>query len=158
MCLISSSSSFCSLDISRPLITSCSNFLYSISGIFTAAIALFTELNILLNLVSIDTLFVFYMVANAVIYRRYVEVGITKPWPTLSFLCLFSLTSILFTLLWHFAPTGMPKAILLAACVVIAISVLQIFQRMVPQVRKPEFWGVPLMPTLPSLSIFLNIF
>lgn len=29
---------------------------------------------------------------------------------------------------------------------------------MVPQVRKPEFWGVPLMPWIPSISIFLNIF
>ena len=35
-------------------------------------LALFTELDILLNLVCIGTLFVFYMVANAVVYRRYV--------------------------------------------------------------------------------------
>ncbi|KAG5251305.1 AA permease domain-containing protein/AA permease domain-containing [Salix suchowensis] len=41
-------------------------------GIFTAAIALFTDLNALLSLVSIGTLFVFYTVANAVVYRRHV--------------------------------------------------------------------------------------
>ncbi|XWS56877.1 hypothetical protein CRYUN_Cryun09bG0123300 [Craigia yunnanensis] len=127
-------------------------------GFFTAAIALFTDLNILLNLVSIGTLFVFYMVANAVIYRRYVVVGTTKPWPTLSFLCLLSLTSIIFTLLWHFVPPSKSKAFVLGACVVIATSILQIFHFMVPQARKPEFWGVPLMPWLPSMSIFLNIF
>ncbi|XVF41302.1 hypothetical protein PTKIN_Ptkin01aG0269600 [Pterospermum kingtungense] len=127
-------------------------------GIFTAAIALFTDLNILVNLISIGTLFVFYTVANAVIYRRYVIVGTTKPWPTLSFLCLLSFTSIIFTLLWHFAPSGKPKASVLGACVVIAISILQIFHRVVPQARKPEFWGVPFMPWLPSISIFLNIF
>ncbi|GLT57034.1 hypothetical protein SLA2020_300370 [Shorea laevis] len=127
-------------------------------GIFTAAISLFTDLNVLLNLVSIGTLFVFYMVANAVIYRRYVVVGTTKPWPTLSFLCLFSLTSIMFTLLWHFAPPGKHKAIILGACMVIAVAILQIFHCMVPQARKPEFWGVPLMPWIPSISIFLNIF
>ncbi|XP_022744448.1 cationic amino acid transporter 7, chloroplastic-like isoform X1 [Durio zibethinus] len=127
-------------------------------GIFTAAIALFTDLNILLNLVSIGTLFVFYMVANAVIYRRYVVVGTTKPWPTLSFLCLLSITAIIFTLLWRFAPPGKPKAFVLGACVVIAVSILQIFHCMVPQARKPEFWGVPFMPWLPSISIFLNIF
>ncbi|XVF00029.1 hypothetical protein REPUB_Repub03eG0251100 [Reevesia pubescens] len=127
-------------------------------GIFTAAIALFTDLNILLNMVSIGTLFVFYMVANAVIYRRYVVVGTTKPWPTLSFLCLLSLTSIIFTLLWHFARPGKPKGFVLGACVVIAISILQIFHCMVPQARKPEFWGVPFMPWLPSISVFLNIF
>ncbi|GKU91524.1 hypothetical protein SLEP1_g5388 [Rubroshorea leprosula] len=127
-------------------------------GIFTAAIAIFTDLNVLLNLVSIGTLFVFYMVANAVIYRRYVVVGTTKPWPTLSFLCLFSFTSIMFTLLWHFAPPGNHKVLILGACIVIAVAILQTFHCMVPQARKPEFWGVPLMPWIPSISIFLNIF
>ncbi|GAB4836236.1 Cationic amino acid transporter 7, chloroplastic [Ancistrocladus abbreviatus] len=127
-------------------------------GIFTAAIALFTDLNILLNLVSIGTLFVFYMVANAVIYRRYVVIGTSNPWPTLSYLCLFSLTSIIFTLMWHFVPPGKPKAMMLVACAVIAIAILQLFHYFVPQARKPEFWGVPLMPWLPSISIFLNIF
>ncbi|KAK8546070.1 hypothetical protein V6N13_067308 [Hibiscus sabdariffa] len=127
-------------------------------GIFTAAIALFTDLNILLNLVSIGTLFVFYMVANAVIYRRYVVIGTTKPWPTLSFLCLLSLTSLLFTLSWHFAPSGSSKPFLLGLCIGIAAAISLIFHFTVPQVRKPEFWGVPFMPWLPSISIFLNIF
>ncbi|KAK6135990.1 hypothetical protein DH2020_030262 [Rehmannia glutinosa] len=130
----------------------------SFLGIFTAAIALFTDLNILLNLVSIGTLFVFYMVANAVIYRRYVTIGSTNPWPTLSFLFCFSLTSVMFTLLWQFAPSGKPKAFMLGACIAVAIAVLQLFHFVVPQARKPEFWGVPLMPYIPSISIFLNIF
>lgn len=130
----------------------------SFSGIFTAAIALFTDLNVLLDLVSIGTLFVFYMVANAVIYRRYVALGTTNPRPTLSFLCSLTFTSIMFTLVWHLAPPGKPKDIMLAACGVIALAMLQIFHCMVPQVRKPEFWGVPLMPWIPSVSIFLNIF
>lgn len=128
------------------------------SGIFTAAIALFTDLNVLLNLVSIGTLFVFYMVANAVIYRRYVVLGTTNPRPTLSFLCSLTLTSIIFTLVWHFAPNGKPKAFMLGACGLIALAILQIFHLMVPQARKPEFWGVPWMPWIPSLSIFLNVF
>ncbi|KAF3434463.1 hypothetical protein FNV43_RR25566 [Rhamnella rubrinervis] len=127
-------------------------------GIFTALIALFTDLNVLLNLVSIGTLFVFYMVANAVIYRRYVAVGTTNPWPTLSFLCSFTFSAIIFTLVWQFAPRGKPKDLMLCASAVIAIATLQIFHCMVPQVRKPEFWGVPLMPWIPSISIFLNIF
>ncbi|KAJ1436254.1 Cationic amino acid transporter, C-terminal [Sesbania bispinosa] len=127
-------------------------------GIFTAAIALFTDLDVLLNLVSIGTLFVFYMVANAVIYRRYVVTGTTNPWPTLSFLCSFSFTSIMFTLIWKFVPTGKAKAGMLSACGVIAVAILQLFQCMVPQARKPEFWGVPLMPWIPSISIFLNVF
>lgn len=128
------------------------------AGVFTAAIALFTDLNILLNLVSIGTLFVFYMVANAVIYRRYVVLGTTNPWPTLSYLLCFSLTSVMFTLFWHLAPSGKPKGFMLGACIVIAIGILQVFHYVVPQARKPEFWGVPLMPWIPSISIFLNIF
>ncbi|KAF9604590.1 hypothetical protein IFM89_008034 [Coptis chinensis] len=127
-------------------------------GIFTAAIALFTDLNVLLNLVSIGTLFVFYMVTNAVIYRRYVCVGTTSPWPTLSFLFSFSLTAIIFTLLWQFCPAGKPKAFMLGACSVVAVALLQIFHLLVPQAQKPEYWGVPLMPWIPSISIFLNVF
>ncbi|KAL2561412.1 hypothetical protein AAZV13_20G080200 [Glycine max] len=127
-------------------------------GIFTAAIALFTDLDVLLNLVCIGTLFVFYMVANAVIYRRYVATGTTNPWPTLSFLCSFSITAIMFTLIWKFVPTGGAKAGMLSVSGVIAIAILQLFHCMVPQVRKPEFWGVPFMPWIPSISIFLNVF
>lgn len=128
------------------------------SGVFTAAIALFADLDILLNFVCIGTLFVFYMVANAVIYRRYVEIGSTNPWPTLSFLCSFSLTAIIFTLIWHFVTPGMAKTTLLSVTAIVAIVISLIFHGVVPQARKPEFWGVPLMPWIPCASIFLNIF
>lgn len=127
-------------------------------GIFTAAIALFTDLDVLLNLVSIGTLFVFFMVANAVIYRRYVSVDTRNPWPTLSFLFSFSFTSILFTILWWVVPTGEPKAFVLGACSMIAIGLVVLFNYAVPQARKPDFWGVPLMPWIPCVSIFLDIF
>jgi hypothetical protein len=130
----------------------------SISGIFTAAIALFTDLDVLLNLVSIGTLFVFYMVANAVVYRRYVVAGTTNPWPTVSFLLTFSFTSIMFTLIWKCVPSGVAKAGMLSACGVVAVAILQLFHFTVPQARKPEFWGVPLMPWIPATSIFLNLF
>lgn len=129
-----------------------------VSGILTAAIALFTDLNVLLNLVSIGTLFVFYMVANAVIYRRYVVSGTTNPWPTMSFLCALSFSSLMFTLIWQIVPSGRAKLALLIACGIFTIAILNIFHCMVPQARKPEFWGVPLMPWIPSVSIFLNVF
>ncbi|KAI7733426.1 hypothetical protein M8C21_003580 [Ambrosia artemisiifolia] len=127
-------------------------------GIFTAIIALFTELDVLLNLVSIGTLFVFLMVSNAVIYRRYVSVETMSPWPTLSFLLSFSLTCIMFTLLWWLGPPGKPKGYMVASCFVVAVGLVKLFIHMVPQARKPDFWGVPLMPWIPCISIFLNIF
>lgn len=98
------------------------------------------------------------MVANAVVYRRYVAAGTTNPWPTLCFLFSFSFTSIMFTLIWKFVATGVTKAGLLSACGVLAIAILQLFHFTVPQARKPEFWGVPLMPWVPAISIFLNLF
>ncbi|KAK9170359.1 hypothetical protein Syun_002499 [Stephania yunnanensis] len=127
-------------------------------GLLTAAISLFTDLQILLNLVSIGTLFVFYMVANAVIYKRYVSITTTSPWPTLSFLLSFSLTSILFTLLWRYVPSGHPKAFILFANFVVAIAMVQTFVLLVPQAQKPQSWGVPAMPWVPFASIFLNLF
>lgn len=129
---------------------------------FTAAIALFTDLDILLDLVSIGTLFVFYMVANAVVYRRYVAAGTgsdaNRSWPTAAFLLSFSLAALAFTLLWHCTPTGIAKAALLAVCAAAALSLLTAFRFLVPQARKPEFWGVPMMPWIPAVSIFLNVF
>ncbi|KAK1300352.1 hypothetical protein QJS10_CPB13g01515 [Acorus calamus] len=127
-------------------------------GIFTAAIALFTDLEVLLNLVSIGTLFVFYMVANAVVYRRYVSIGTTDPTPTIGFLAGFSAMSLAFTLVWRFAPGGVAKAVVMGGCVVVAVAVVEVFRSRVPQARKPEFWGVPLMPWTPAVSIFMNVF
>ncbi|XP_047322694.1 cationic amino acid transporter 7, chloroplastic-like [Impatiens glandulifera] len=127
-------------------------------GICTAVIALFTDLGILLNLVTIGTLFVFYMVSNAVIFRRYVSLGTTSPWPTMAFLSCFTMTSVVFILTWKLAPSGTPKTLMLGTCTVIGIIVVQVFKMAVPQVRKPEFWGVPLMPWIPTMSIFLNVF
>ncbi|CAA6667607.1 unnamed protein product [Spirodela intermedia] len=127
-------------------------------GVLTAAIALFTDLSVLLNLVSIGTLFVFYMVANAVVYRRYVTAGTTSPRPTAAFLSTFSSVALLFTLVWRFASPGRAKSALLCGCAAAALLAVQVFQFSVPQTRKPEFWGVPLMPWLPALSIFLNVF
>ncbi|KAL5721127.1 Cationic amino acid transporter 7 [Ranunculus cassubicifolius] len=127
-------------------------------GIFTASIAVFTDLNILLNLVSIGTLFVFYMVANALIYRRYVTAGETNPQGTLSFLVSFTLNAIIFTLAWQLGAPGKPRTAILATCTVISFVLVQMFQCVVPQVTKPQFWGVPLMPWTPAVSIFLNVF
>ncbi|XP_066356344.1 cationic amino acid transporter 6, chloroplastic-like isoform X2 [Miscanthus floridulus] len=138
-------------------------------GVFTAALALFTELDILLNLVCIGTLFVFYMVANAVVYRRYAG-SVSEPaargggggarWPTLAFLTVFSLAALAFTLAWKLAPTE-PRGVragLLAACAALAVAAVATFKALVPQALVPELWGVPGMPWVPAASVFLNVF
>ncbi|BAT15958.1 cationic amino acid transporter 6, chloroplastic [Oryza sativa Japonica Group] len=134
-------------------------------GVFTAALALFTELDILLNLVCIGTLFVFYMVANAVVYRRYVaaaeddEEGRRRgAVPTLAFLLAFSLVALCFTLVWKLAPRGGARTGLLVACGAAAAAAVAAFRALVPQARRPELWGVPAMPWVPAASVFLNVF
>lgn len=135
------------------------------SGVFTAALALFTELDILLNLVCIGTLFVFYMVATAVVYRRYVaaaeddEEGRRRgAVPTLAFLLAFSLVALCFTLVWKLAPRGGARTGLLVACGAAAAAAVAAFRALVPQARRPELWGVPAMPWVPAASVFLNVF
>ncbi|CAN6325876.1 unnamed protein product [Urochloa humidicola] len=133
-------------------------------GLITAALALFTELDILLNLVCIGTLFVFYMVANAVVYRRYVgadELGrrARSAWPTLAFLAGFSLAALAFTLVWKLAPPERGvRAGLLAVCAGLTVTMVAAFQALVPQAHTPELWGVPGMPWVPAASVFLNVF
>ncbi|CAL4995446.1 unnamed protein product [Urochloa decumbens] len=135
-------------------------------GVFTAALALFTDLDVLLNLVSIGTLFVFYMVANAVVYRRYVgdtdsdNSGGSKQraWPALAFLGGFSLLAVSFTAAWQLAPAGVARSVLLAALAAAAVCAVAAFQALVPQARVPELWGVPGMPWVPAASVFLNVF
>ncbi|GJN28271.1 hypothetical protein PR202_gb16377 [Eleusine coracana subsp. coracana] len=142
-------------------------------GALTAALAAFTDLDVLLDLVSIGTLFVFYMVANAVIYRHYA--GHDGPrrrqqaaWPAVAFIVGFSLIATCFTLLWHFVPnkddgegggaSKKKKAGLLAGCGAVAIAAVAAFQAMVSPAHTPELWGVPAMPWVPAASVFLNVF
>ena len=117
----------------------------------------------LLDLVSIGTLFVFYMVANAVVFRRYAGDGDgrRRAWPALAFLGAFSLIALAFTLVWQLAPAaaaGGARTGLLAACAALAVATVAAFQALVPQAHAPELWGVPGMPWVPAASVFLNVF
>ncbi|ERM98942.1 cationic amino acid transporter 7, chloroplastic [Amborella trichopoda] len=133
-------------------------------GLCTAAIAMFTDLSVLVNLISIGTLFVFYMVANAVLYRRYNAHEKGSVVPTLSFLAALSILSLLFALLWHQSPPlSNPIAVIcrllaLTACPVTIVALLILFHNLVPQAPRPVLWAVPLMPYIPAVSVFLNIF
>ena len=60
----------------------------------TAIIALFTAFDSLLNLVSVCTLFTFYVVAMGTLYRHYHLPGKTKPWLALFVMFWFTATSL----------------------------------------------------------------
>ncbi|EEF31167.1 cationic amino acid transporter, putative [Ricinus communis] len=124
-------------------------------GLCTASIALFTELPIVLEMISISTLLVFYLVANALIYRRYVIISKNPPSHTLLFLFLLSFTAIGFSISWKLEEQkwGLPLFGL------ITVAITAFFQYMVPSISQPnEEWSVPLMPWPAALSIFLNVF
>ncbi|PON97849.1 Amino acid/polyamine transporter [Trema orientale] len=129
-------------------------------GLCTASIALFTDLDIVLEMISIGTLVVFYLVANALIYRRYVIIGNNPPSQILLFLFLLSLSAIGFSLSWknkhHW--WGLP---LFGGSTLIIIALFQYMK--VPclahqAAHSPAAWSVPYMPWPPALSIFLNVF
>lgn len=103
---------------------------------------------------------VFYMVANALIYRRYVITNHTPPLHTLLFLFLLSLASLCFSIVWKFKQQWW--GLLLFGAIMITITTF--FQHMVPcnnnlvQQQYANCWYVPFMPWPPSMSIFLNVF
>ncbi|KAL9246887.1 hypothetical protein vseg_020368 [Gypsophila vaccaria] len=129
-------------------------------GLCTASIALFTELDIVLEIISIGTLLVFYMVANALIYRRYVIMNTCSSnnpsLHTLLFLFLLTATSVGFSLSWKFDQRwwGLP---LFGASLIIITAIFQHMMQSSQQHLQLD-WSVPLMPWPAVLSVSLNVF
>lgn len=138
------------------------------AGICQAAIALFTELEIVIEMISIGTLLVFYLVSNALIYRRYVVQNKTHPVRTLLFLSLLSCSSIAFSISWKMKRPYCMWSLPLFGGLMISITAL--FQFIMTRYSPPpspvtaeedeekKCWCVPLMPWPAAVSIFLNVF
>ncbi|KAG0472786.1 hypothetical protein HPP92_014643 [Vanilla planifolia] len=124
-------------------------------GICTASIALFTDLEIVIQMISIGTLVVFYLVANALIYRRYVILGGNRPLPVLLFLLLLTACSIGFSISWKLKRSYWWVTVLFGG-LTLAITVL--FQCKFPCLQRPLVWSVPFMPWPAAASAFLNVF
>ncbi|XP_072957830.1 cationic amino acid transporter 6, chloroplastic-like isoform X1 [Typha angustifolia] len=125
-------------------------------GLCTASVALFTELNIVVEMISIGTLLVFYLVANALLYRRYVSLGENRRISTLLFLLLLTSTSLGFSLSWKLNGRCWWVLAFFAAA---SVSVTALFQCRVLHCRRPTSeWSVPLMPWPAAASVFLNVF
>ncbi|KAH1106473.1 hypothetical protein J1N35_010241 [Gossypium stocksii] len=123
-------------------------------GLCTASIALFTDLDIVLEMISIGTLLVFYLVANATIYRKYVIKSQNRPLRTISFLFLLTSSAIGFSISWKLKQQwwGLP---LFGG---LMVTMTAFFQYMVPCIRQPSEWSIPFMPWPAAISIFLNVF
>ena len=129
---------------------------YFIGGV-TSVVALFTEMHVLLDLIAIGTLFVFYMVANALIMRQHVVRGTTNVWPTLGFLISISIVSITFVVCWQIDGSRTTELGLALSTIILLTT---IFKILVPIVNPPssKILSTPSMPFLAVASIFLNIF
>ncbi|THU48484.1 hypothetical protein C4D60_Mb09t26740 [Musa balbisiana] len=124
----------------------------------TAVIAFFTNLGILSNLLSISTLFIFMMVAVALLVRRYYVSGETTDSDRnklIAALVLILASSIATAAYW--AAGGMGWVGYLVSVLVWFLATVFLWWG-VPQARAPQTWGVPLVPWLPSASIAINIF
>ncbi|KAG8365657.1 hypothetical protein BUALT_Bualt18G0128800 [Buddleja alternifolia] len=124
----------------------------------TALIAFFTKLSILSDLLSISTLFIFMLVALALIVRRYYvsgETTIENRNKLVVFLALILVSSGATSAYWALDVNGW-----IGYCITVPIWFLSTagLAFLVPQARKPRLWGVPLVPWLPSASIVINIF
>lgn len=109
------------------------------------------------EMISIGTLLVFYLVANALIYYRYVKVGVNRPLHVLLFLLLLTLSSLGFSLsrkIDGWCRWGMT----LSGAISIAITIIFHCTAGQDVAGPPSEWSVPLMPWPAAASVFLNVF
>ncbi|KAM7524734.1 hypothetical protein LguiA_014636 [Lonicera macranthoides] len=126
--------------------------------ICSASIAFFSSLDVLASLLSLSTLFIFMMMAVALLVRRYYVRGVTPKANLLKLIILLLViigSSMGTSACWGLNPKGWVGYTITLPCWflgTLGISVL------LPKQRIPKVWGVPLVPWLPSLSIATNLF
>ncbi|KAG9448034.1 hypothetical protein H6P81_014162 [Aristolochia fimbriata] len=126
--------------------------------ICSAAIAFFSSLDVLASLVSMSTLFIFMMMATALLVRRYHVRGVSSgedAWKLAGFMAVIVGSSIGISAYWAADSSGWVGYLIAVPLWLLGTLGLAVF---LPQRRAPKVWGVPLVPWLPSLSIATNIF
>ncbi|MBA0816655.1 hypothetical protein Gohar_001294 [Gossypium harknessii] len=125
--------------------------------LISAIVALFSSLDVLSSVLSFSTLFIFMLIAVALLVRRYYVKDVTPKNDLVKFLmCLFITigSSIGVSALWNSNERGWlgyTVAGLLWFFGTLGMAFLS-------KQRVPKVWGVPLVPWLPSLSIVMNLF
>uniref|UniRef100_A0A2P2IL41 Cationic amino acid transporter 5 family protein n=1 Tax=Rhizophora mucronata TaxID=61149 RepID=A0A2P2IL41_RHIMU len=126
--------------------------------IFSALIAFFSSLDVLASLLSVSTLFIFAMMAVALLVRRYYVIGVTSGIHLLKlviFLLIIIASSMGTSAYWGLKPNGWIGYVITVPFWFLGTMGISMF---LPPQRAPKFWGVPLVPWFPSLSIATNIF
>jgi len=128
-------------------------FTTAILGFVTAIIALLTAFDDLLNLVSICTLFTFYMIANGILFRHYYAPGVNRPYLAIFILFWNTATSLALAIYYQLS-FGWVGLMVPGALWFIGNTVFMFLK----QAYKPVRFSVPLMPWVPAGSIILNVF
>lgn len=132
--------------------TNCPLIATVVTGGCAAALALFLDINILAELVSVGTLYVFYAVCAGVYFRRCHVPGTNQEWPALA--CIGMLTA---------ASAGLSISFTYEApwWVLGVFSILWAFTAaamcMLRPVRTPARFSVPLFPATSVLGILFTI-
>ncbi|CAN6446308.1 unnamed protein product [Victoria cruziana] len=125
---------------------------------FSGIIAFFSSLDVLANLLSISVLFIFMMMAVALLVRRYYLRGVT-PRANIGrlvfFLILITGSSIGASACWSLSPRAWIGYVITVPLWFSGTLGIAVF---LGQQKFPKVWGVPLVPWLPSVSIAANIF
>lgn len=128
-----------------------------IMTVANSIVAFFTSLDVLSNLLSIATLFIFSLVALALLVRRYYVAGETSDYDRkkLTILLVLILGSSIGTAVYFAVSEGwIGYAVTLPIWFLSTLGI----QLTLKQAKKPKLWGVPLVPWLPSASIAVNLF
>ncbi|XP_017243714.1 cationic amino acid transporter 8, vacuolar [Daucus carota subsp. sativus] len=125
--------------------------------IISCIVSFFSSLDVLSSVLSFTTLFIFMLMAVALLVRRYYVKGVTSKQDFRIFLlCMVVVigSSIGVAALWNAKQRGW-----------IGYTVAGVFwflgtlgMQLLPKQRIPKIWGVPLVPWLPTLSIAMNLF
>lgn len=125
--------------------------------VLSVIVAFFSSLEVLSSVLSLSTLFIFMLMAVALLVRRYYVRSVTPKRDLTKFLiCLFIVvgSSIGITALWNLNGSGwIGYAVALVFWFIGTLGMM-----VIPKQRVPKVWGVPLVPWLPSLSIGMNLF
>lgn len=126
-------------------------------SVFSAIVALFSSLDVLSSVLSLSTLFIFMLMAVALLVRRYYVKDVTPRTDLYKFFaCLLVIfgSSIAIAVLWNTDESAWVG--FLVSGVLWFLGTLGI--ALLPKHRAPKIWGVPLVPWLPSMSVCLNLF
>lgn len=124
----------------------------------SACIAFFTSLDVLSSVSSLSTLFIFMLMAVALIVRRYYVTDVSSKSDLLKlwfFLFLIIGSSIGTSVYYYSRPNGWVGHAITLPIWFLGTLGIAIF---LPQKKTPKVWGVPLVPWLPSVSIAINLF